>query len=109
MLDMAHTLGDARGRVRTPFDPAEIVVWIATALLAVLCGLGLGFALWSVLAANAILGTASPAVYVVGIAIALVLPFAVRAPLRLFVALCGVALLLSFAFGGMLFAPLLGG
>ncbi len=90
-------------------EPADAVVWIATTFLAMLCGLGMGFVLWSVLAATNAAWPWSASVYLLGILMPLLWPLLRGAHLRLFLGLCGLALVLSFAFGGLLFAPLLSG
>lgn len=91
------------------FDPADAVVWTATASLAALSGLGLGFVAWSVLVANNALHPWGVFVYIAALGMALAWPLARTPHLRLFTTLCGAALLLSFALGGMLFSPLIAG
>ena len=96
-------------RKRGFLDPADAVVWTATAFLAALSGLGLGFVAWSVLAANNALHPWGVFVYLTALGISLAWPLARTPYLRLFTTLCGVTLLLSFALGGTLFSPLVTG
>ncbi|HEY9086503.1 MAG TPA: hypothetical protein VIN40_11310 [Candidatus Tyrphobacter sp.] len=91
------------------FDPADMVVWIAMVLLAMLCGLGIGFVCWSVFAATNEAWPWGASVYALALAMLLACPFLRTAHLRLFVGLCAATLIVSFALGGSLFAPLLSG
>ena len=90
---------------RRIFDPADVVVWTSAALLAVLCGLGAGFVIWSVLAGAGAPASLRAAVYGGAVLVAVV-PFRRNAQLRLFLALAAVALIASLAFGSLLWAPL---
>ena len=96
-------------RGRKILDPSDAVVWMAAALLALLSGLGGGFVLWSVVA-----GLASPqpwraAVYLGVLGLGVCLPVRQAVHLRLLVTLAAAALILSFTFGSVIFAPLVGG
>jgi hypothetical protein len=93
-------------RGRGNFDTSDLVVWMSTMLLAMLCGLGLGFVVWSIVSAVGkpnLWGLGTYAVAVAGVLLASRLR---GAYLRLALALCAATLALSFAFGDVLFAPL---
>lgn len=93
-------------RGRRTLDPADAVVWTAAALLALLSGLGAGFVLWSLFTG---LGPPSPwrlCVYLAGLTLGVFVPARQGVHLRLLLALAAGALILSFAFGSVVFAPL---
>ncbi len=95
-------------RGRGAFDPVDTVVWATASLLALLCGLGMGFLLWSV-----VVETGSPlawraAVYLTVPILGFMVPIRRALRLRLFVGIAAAALLLSFCFGSVLFSPLFG-
>ncbi|MHB8432183.1 MAG: hypothetical protein ACYC8W_11615 [Candidatus Tyrphobacter sp.] len=95
-------------RGRGAFDPADAVVWTAAGLLALLCGLGMGFILWSVIETTGVPAAWRTAIYFVVPILGIVAPIKRSLVIRLFVGLAAGALLLSFCFGSSLFSPLLG-
>jgi hypothetical protein len=90
------------------FDASDYVVWFSTMLLAMLCGLGLGFVTWSIVNATGKPNLWGLGTYSVAMAGVLLASRVRGAYLRFALALCAAALALSFALGGMLFAPLFG-
>lgn len=95
-------------RGRGAFDPAEAVVWATASLLALLCGLGTGFVLWSALVETGAPVAWRAIAYGTALVLAAVASGRHPVPLRLFLGIAAAALLASFAFGYALFAPLLG-
>ncbi len=96
-------------RGRGAFDPADAVVWGTASLLALLCGLGMGFLLWSVVAETSAPAAWRAAVYLAAPILGFLVPLRRSLRLRLFVGIAVAALLLSLCFGSVLFSPLLGG
>ncbi len=94
-------------RGRGAFDPADAVIWITAALLAILCGAGAGFVLWSVLAGASAVPSVRAVVYLGGVACAIGAPMRRSLQLRLFVGLAVLALLASFSLGPTVWGPLL--
>ncbi len=90
------------------FDASDFVVWFATMLLAVLCGLGLGFVAWSIVNATGTSNFWGLGTYAVAMAGVLLASRVSGAYLRFALALCAATLALSFALGGVLFTPLFG-
>lgn len=93
---------------RRAFDPADAVIWVAAALLALLCGAGGGFFLWSVFAGVGAPTEARAIVYVAAIAVGAI-AFRRSLHLRLCLMLAAASLVVSFALGSSLWAPLFGG
>lgn len=85
-----------------------MVVLVATATLSVLCGLGGGFVFWSVVVVSRLPRPWSALAYVLSLGLVFVASRAGGAYLRLALVLCALSLLLSFALGDRLFAPLFG-
>lgn len=95
-------------RRQTQLDAADLLVFVTTAVLAVLCGLGGGFVFWSVVVASHVPRPWNALAYVFTLALVFV-AFRMTGPyLRLALGLCALSLLLSFALGDRLFAPLFG-
>jgi hypothetical protein len=96
-------------RRRSELDVADLVVFVTTAVLAVLCGLGGGFVFWSIVVASHIPRPWNALAYVLSLGLVFVASRVGGAYLRLALALCALSMLLSFALGDRLFAPLFGG
>lgn len=90
------------------FDASDLVVWSATMLLAMLCGIGLGFVAWSIVNATGKPNLWGLGTYTVAMAGVLLASRIHGTYLRFALALCAATLALSFALGGALFAPLFG-
>jgi Kef-type K+ transport system membrane component KefB len=90
-------------------DPADLVVWLATALLAALIGFGLGFVLWSTLTAAGSVRPWGIAAYAAAFCLLVFAFRAERTHLRTALVLCALSLALSFLLGARFFAPLFGG
>lgn len=91
---------------RRIFDPADVVIWAAAALLALLSGTGVGFVLWSVLSGLDAPPPFRVVVYVGGLIVFGVLPFRRTLQFRIFIAIAVAALIVSVALGPVLWAPL---
>jgi NhaP-type Na+/H+ and K+/H+ antiporter len=96
-------------RKRSELDAADLVVLVTTAVLGVLCGLGGGFVFWSVMVASRVPRPWNALAYVLSLGLVFTASRAGGGYLRLALALCALSLLLSFALGDRIFAPLFGG
>jgi hypothetical protein len=96
-------------RGRKVFDPADVVVWTTAVLLSLLCGAGVGFVLWSMLFGMSAPLSLQAVVYAGGLLVGALLSYRKELHVRLVIALGLLALLVSFSFGSLLWAPLLGG
>lgn len=94
---------------RRTFDPADAVVWATAVLLALLCGAGGGFALWSMLSSANAPPAVSGLVYALALLVGFVVPLRRKLQFRLVVALAATALVIAFSLGHVLWAPLLAG
>jgi len=85
-------------------EPAEIVIWGASSLLAVLLGVGCAFMLWSQLHETARVGLLMASVGAVGAGLALIGVSSSNARIRVMLFLFAAALELAFFTGGTAFA-----
>ena len=88
-------------------EPAEYVIWGASALLALLVGIGASFAIWAGLRGVAQTGLAHAAVGMLGVGLILI-GFSVERPVaRLFIVILAAVLVAGYTLGGPAFAQLL--
>lgn len=87
-------------------EPSDLVIWIASALLAMVAGLGVAFFLWSALHHTGRPAAAQAAVISIGAGMAL-LGLSTDRPLgRLFLVLFAAVLVFGYVLGGAEFARL---
>jgi len=87
--------------------PAEIVIGVSTALLAVVAGTGAAFGLWLQLHHTAAPGVLTASVVALGVGLALVGLALQRSSARLFLVVAGVALVAAFFSAPGAFASLI--
>lgn len=91
---------------RSLTEPSDLVIWIASALLSLVAGLGAAFFLWSVLHRTGEHAIAQTAVVSVGVGIALIGLSTDRSPGRLFFVLFAAVMIGGYVLGGTEFARL---
>ena len=91
---------------RSLTEPSDLVIWIASALLAPVTGLGAAFFLWGVLHHTGEPVIAQTAVVSVGVGLALIGLSANRPVGRLFFVLFAAVLVFGYVLGGAEFARL---
>ncbi len=91
---------------RSLTEPSDLVIWIASALLSLVAGLGAAFFLWSVLHHTGERTIAQTAVVSVGVGIALVGLSTERPVSRLFFVLFAAVMIVGYMLGGAEFARL---
>lgn len=87
--------------------PSEFVIWAASALLALITGLGAAFFLWSVLRHTGEPVAAQAAIVSFGIGLALVGVSTEKPLVRVFCTLFAAMLVFAYLLGGVAFARLL--
>ncbi|HET9030475.1 MAG TPA: hypothetical protein VFN49_09870 [Candidatus Aquilonibacter sp.] len=88
-------------------EPAEFVIWSATALLGIMVGIGTAFMLWSAFHSSAEQSLVAAAIVAIALGLSLVALAIDNIPSRLFVWVAAATLVIAFFTGPTFFAALL--
>jgi hypothetical protein len=91
---------------RTAREPAEVVIWGASALLSILLGTGCAYILWGQLHETARQGLLMSAVAIIGAGIVLIGLSSASVRIRVVAGLFAASLVFAFFSGGVAFAHL---